>query len=446
MGLTVCQPECVPDRDDDLSRRSVVPQAAGNSLWLAAIWTGVGAAVVCAVSAIVAVAVCWLPVSGPNGHSMSALHAGLLTFLAALHGGVTVDGTAAAFVPLGLTIIVGAVAWRAGSGLGDAAAALGEQDPRRLARAAGVQAASFTAAALVAIPFAQLGTSGAPVLGVAIAGLVLFLATGGVAFVRTSELARWCAARMPQVLPGALRAAGAALVVYLGMGAFLVACSLVAHHSRVEAISRQVGGGWGGLPVLLLGCLAAPNAAIAGASYLAGPGFAVGAGSGISPFAASHAVVPAFPILGALPSGPGANAFVWLLAATTAVLAGASVSRLVLRAGGWRQRCAEAAAAAGVLFVAMTVLGWQAGGGIGSGGLRTIGPSPLLLGLATSATVLAVTGICLAAVAGVDAMRLRNNDRTKADASDGAGSLARRLFVVATGRPDDASGEDKLAG
>ena len=80
-------------------------------------WTGVGAAAVCATLAIVAVAVCWLPVSGTSGHSRSAIHAGLLTFLAALHGGITVDGTPAAFLPLGMMIIVGMTAWRAGSGL-----------------------------------------------------------------------------------------------------------------------------------------------------------------------------------------------------------------------------------------------------------------------------------------------------------------------------------------
>ena len=42
-----------------------------------------------------AVAVCWLPVSGTSGHPKSAIHAGLLTFLASVHGGITVDGTAA---------------------------------------------------------------------------------------------------------------------------------------------------------------------------------------------------------------------------------------------------------------------------------------------------------------------------------------------------------------
>ena len=37
---------------DTSPRRGVVPEAAGRSLWKAAVWTGVGAAVVCAVLAL----------------------------------------------------------------------------------------------------------------------------------------------------------------------------------------------------------------------------------------------------------------------------------------------------------------------------------------------------------------------------------------------------------
>src|SRR3954451_9843985 len=107
------------DVEESSTRRSVVPEAAARSLWKAAVWTGVGAAVVCAVVALVVVAVCWLPVSGDAGtggnHANSTIRAGLLTFLAALHGGVTVDGNFAAWLPLGMLIAVGVTAWRAGS-------------------------------------------------------------------------------------------------------------------------------------------------------------------------------------------------------------------------------------------------------------------------------------------------------------------------------------------
>ena len=81
--------------------------AAGRTVWLAAVWTGAGTAVLGAMIAIVAVALCWLPASHGSGNATSALKAGLLTLLAAVHGGITVNGTDAAFLPLGLTVLLG---------------------------------------------------------------------------------------------------------------------------------------------------------------------------------------------------------------------------------------------------------------------------------------------------------------------------------------------------
>jgi hypothetical protein len=46
--------------------------------------------------------------------------------------------------------------------------------------------------------------------------------------------------------------------------------------------------------------------------------------------------------------------------------------------------------------VAMTVLGWQAGGGIGSGGLRAVGASPWQLGAAITAELVVISSAVLA--------------------------------------------------
>src|SRR6202030_2181395 len=133
---------------------------------------------------------------------------------AALHGGVTVDGTNAQFLPLGLMIIVGLAAWRAGVGLGDVATSLGEEDPERLGIAGVAQAASFTVVALIALPFAHLGTSSAPFLGVAVGGFVLFSVTGGVAFVRSCALRGWVGEQLPGFAGPAARAGRAAVAVH----------------------------------------------------------------------------------------------------------------------------------------------------------------------------------------------------------------------------------------
>ena len=384
------------NRGTDSARRSVVPSSLRErSLWLPAVWTGLGAAVVCATVAIVAVAICWLPVSGPTGHTRSAISAGVLTFLAALHGGITVDGTVAAFLPLGMLALVAVVVARAGAGLADAAAAIGETDPARLALAAAAQAGTFTVACLVAVPVSTLGSSSAPFLGVAGAALVVFGVVGGGTFAWLSPLRATVVARLPRPLVPAARAAVVVLLWYLAAGALLVAAALVLHHGEVEAISRRVGGGWGGVPVLLLGLLAAPNAVIAGAAYLAGPGFAVGSGTTVSVFGVGHGTLPAFPLLGALPSTGHVNPAVYALLALAPALAGTQLGRLAFRQDGWAGRLAVLAGGAGLAGIGMALLAWQGGGAIGAGGLAAVGASPWQAGLAVAGASLVVGAAAL---------------------------------------------------
>jgi hypothetical protein len=440
MPARLCQPGAVP-ADDSTARRSVVPPAAGRSLWLAAAWTGAGAALVGAVVAIAVVAVCWLPAAGGAGNAGSAIRAGVLTFLAALHGGITVDGLPAMFVPLGMTILVGAIAWRAGAGLADVARELGEDDLATLAQAVALQAGVFAGICAGAAHFATLGTSSVSAVAAALAGLVLFAVTGGVAFVRSSALGDEIRDRTPDWIAPSLRAAGAGIAVYLGAGAVLVAGSLVLHHARVEELSSQVGGGWSGVPILLLGVLAAPNAAIAGASYLAGPGFALGSGSAVSLGSTVHGTLPAFPILGAVPSGP-ATTPVWLLTGATPIVAGLCAARVASVGTSWLLRLRNAAAAAGVAALAGLVLAWQGGGSIGSGRLSAFGASPWQFGLAVGAALAVVASTSLSGLAAVAWWRSRGTDESDEP-------LATLVAVAPAAADDDgadADGADVLAG
>jgi hypothetical protein len=236
-----------------------------------------------------------------------------------------------------------------------------------------------------------------------------------------------------------VRATAAAITCYLGAGALLVAGSLVMHHGQVETLSRQIGGGWSGLPVLLLGVLAAPNAVIAASSYLAGPGFAVG--SGVSLGSHAHGTLPAFPILGAVPSGP-AGTVVWLLAALTPLAAGASVVRVAGRGDDWRARFRDAGLTVAGTAVAGCVVAWQGGGRIGSGALTTVGASPWQFGLATAAGTAVVAGAALVAFAALAWIRGR------AGADDDDTDERPWLTAVAAPRraePDDGKA-DQLAG
>ena len=163
--------------------------------------------------------------------------------------------------------------------------------------------------------------------------------------------------------------------------------------------------------MLLLGVLAAPNVAIAGAAYLAGPGFALGSGTHVGLFATTHGLLPAFPVLAAVPSG-APNPATWAFAAADPA-ARRRARRPARRPGSTAGGCgsATAVAAAGFAGVVMVVLGWQGGGAVGDGRLHTVGASPWQLGAAVALGVLAVSAPALALAAGWRRLREPLRDR-----------------------------------
>jgi hypothetical protein len=188
-----------------------------------------------------------------------------------------------------------------------------------------------------------------------------------------------------------------ALCVYVGAGALLVAGSLLAHAGQVSQLSRMVGGGVSGIPLLVVGALCAPNAVIAAASFLAGPGFAVGTGTSVTAFSASRGTLPAFPILGAIPSGQIPSVLAVLLLGGTLLAAGWVTARLAqgpaaVDFGTLLSRLAVAAAGAGA---AMAALGWLSGGALGPARLHAVGPSPWQLGIAVAGEIAIVALILI---------------------------------------------------
>jgi Family of unknown function (DUF6350) len=339
-------------------------------------------------------------------------------------------------------LLVAAVAWRAGTGLARAVDDGEDLTPRSLAGAAALQAGTFAVVCGVAAAFATLGTSSVSVVAALVAALVLFGCTGGVAFVRATALGTEIGSRTPHWVRPSLRAAAAGVAVYLAAGAALVIGSLIVHHERVEALSRQVGGGWSGAPVLLLGALAAPNAVVAAASYLAGPGFALGAGSGVGLSSTVHGTVPAFPLLGAVPSGP-ATTPVWLLAGATPIAAGLCMARVARAdADSWPLRLRNAAAAAAVAIVVGVILAWQAGGAIGNGRLSAFGASSWQFGLALGAGLAVVSEAALGALAALAWWRSRDDEAPGLVRA----TLTAVTSVVTRDDPDDADEDGKLAG
>jgi hypothetical protein len=176
------------------------------------------------------------------------------------------------------------------------------------------------------------------------------------------------------------------------------------HAHRVVDISRQVGGGLSGLPILVIDLLCAPNAAVAGSAYLAGPGFAVGQGTTVNAFSASHGVLPALPILGAVPDGHGANPLVLALMSLVPLLAAVGVARAVRRAGvaGWLRQLGFAALSGAFAGVLMAIAAWLGGGSAGAGRLRVVGASPWKVGFAIAIVVAVLSVLAVAVLAAWD--------------------------------------------
>jgi len=378
-----------------------VPEAATRSLWRAAAWTGALAAVLGAGLGVVVAVLCWLPQAGVTGRPVSVLRAGLVAFLAAQHGGLTVAGVGASFVPLGMTALAVALLWRAGRVLAELATRLGERRVRVLAGAVALQAVAYALVCALLVPISALGSTRAG-LGSVLAGAVLAGCAAAASLATAPPLRAGVRRRLGGAVAAGLRAGAAAVVTYLAGGAVLLAGSLVAHAHRVTELSRMVGGGVSGWPVLVLTLLTAPNGVIAGSAYLAGPGFAVGSGTSVGPLRTAHGTLPAFPLLGALPDGHGASALGWAVIALTVFGAGLAATVVVVRRRP--DRVARAAAVAVVTAgVAMLVLAWAAGGALGVDRLRTVGPSPWRV----AGMVAGQVAVLMAVLLGARALRRR---------------------------------------
>ncbi|MFF0285259.1 DUF6350 family protein [Streptomyces sp. NPDC005262] len=212
------------------------------------------------------------------------------------------------------------------------------------------------------------------------------------------------------------RAAAAGTAVLLGGGALLVAASLVWHAEQVQASFLGLSGDWAGRSaVLLLAMALVPNAAVWGAAYGLGPGFALGTASTVTPLAfTGRPALPDFPLLAAVPAhGPG-TLLNWAAAAVP-VAAGVAIARFAGRDGEacglWETALTAALAAVGC-GVGTAALTAAAGGPMGTGALAEFGPAWWLTGAAAPAWT---------ALIGVPGALLLRAWRLRQYADDGSG-------------------------
>jgi hypothetical protein len=311
--------------------------------------------------------------------------------------GVDVPGGRLQLLPLALAGVPLALAWaagrRIGAGLAEALDDPAGGGPRPLARLLVLPLGGFAlgyATVVLAAAVLARGNGVAPVLWQALlAGPLLPLLGAVPAALRAvgapvaGTLADLLA--LPDRVRRTWRPAGVAGGLLVAAGALLVAVSLVVHHERVATLQAALApGAVGGAVLLLAEAALVPNFALWGVSYVAGPGFLVGAGSLVTPGASQLGLLPLVPVLGAVPP-PGPMPAVLGVVLLLPVLAGAVAGWLLTRrTAGKRLRdvLCDALTAAALAAAGLTVLIWLAGGSAGPGALATVGASPWRAGLA----------------------------------------------------------------
>jgi hypothetical protein len=377
-------------------RRRPQPAPTPQALGVVGVAAALRAAGLGILAVMVVVLVAWAADADSGAGAGEAVATALMAWLAAHHTHLSVPGGELALVPLGLTALPAALLHAATLRAGRAAGARSRRDVVALASSG--TAAYAVVAALVALLARTSTVEALPVSAFAGAGVVAALSCGSAA-VRAAGSWDGVARRLPPRVRTALPAAAGALGVLLAGGALLTALSLLAHRDRAAMLVDGLGVGVGGGVLLALLCLAyVPTAAVWGSAYVAGPGFAVGAATSVSPFGTDLGAVPAVPLLAALPQepGPGWAPLVLLVPVAGGVLAGLLARRSPAPVGGgWRAVAGTAGCAGALVAGAMAGLALVASGPAGPGRLAETGPAWWAVGPAAGLEVALVMAATL---------------------------------------------------
>lgn len=323
----------------------------------------------------------------------------LATSVFALAHGVPVDiaGQHVSLVPLGLTgvlvflslPVVSASARRAAvaDGEEDADGAVHVDVESTLWKVAGLHAATYAVTVAILAGALLGGSAGArSLLGALVIGLIggLWGAANGL---NHDPTARW-----PEWLQAVPRAMGATMLLLVTGGLVAVGIAVFFGRARIVDVASGLGiDAPGAIAVSVLHLLYLPNLVLWACSWILGAGITLGDGSLLSPHITDVGVLPALPVLGAVPE-PGLmpKAMLWWLA--VGVVAGA-LAGLVVAWARPRARFDETAVTGGLAGIVagllLTLLASLASGGIGVDRLAHIGArvdqllifAPVLLGL-----------------------------------------------------------------
>ncbi len=324
--------------------------------------------------------------AGAHGTPRDGMRVGALGWLAAHGSGIAVDGFTVTTVPLGLTLLCVWSVWRIARRLGELVSGHGPDADRigdgerdwTVPTAVGLFALGYVVVAVLTVNLAATPATSpdtARVVGWTLALSVLV--AGPAVAVGSGRAAVWTALLPPGVRVAA-DTARRVLLGWLAVSAAVLLAALVLDLGTALNIMSQLGAGAGGATLLTLaGVAAVPNAVLFSGSYLLGPGFLVGAGTVVSPSAVVLGPLPMFPLLAALPdtgTPPMWLGGVLLLAPLTAGVAAsrAQLARVTVRYEEAALRGCAGGVVAGIVVGLLTSL---AGGALGPGRMRMVGPA-----------------------------------------------------------------------
>lgn len=350
--------------------------------------------------ALVPVMLVWLTSARVGAHWTQAARVGADAFALAHGAPVALPSGELSLVPLGLTALALTLCWVGGRRVHEALRALRDPVPRR---ALAVALAGFVTGYAVpasAVAFLAGSSAARPLTPHAVAGAVAVSLAGAALAMLPAWLGRW---------PHRDRVLAVARSLAWVLGALTVASTLLtllalwAGRDRVLALHQALDPGPAGhVGLVLLQLVLLPVLAVWGLSYLAGPGFTVGAGTLVQPGGTVLGPLPALPVLGGLPDPGTSAAPTTALAGVLVVVACGAVGGVLLarrdRTAGWRTVAADAAGLVLAVAVVVRLVGAAASGSAGPGRMALVGPDPwLLTGLVTLEVAVGVlVGVLLA--------------------------------------------------
>ncbi|WP_204163917.1 DUF6350 family protein [Nocardioides solisilvae] len=321
---------------------------------------------------------------GVHGEPRSALAAGAGGWLVGHGSGIVVRGAPVTLVPLGLTLLAAWCTWRVARGLGERLWAHGP-DAHDLADGARdwtvpVGVAGFGAGyAAVALALGSALGETFPSAGgsVLLRVLALTLLVAGPAVATGSGRASVWATGLPPWARHAASTARHAVLLHLLLATVLLLGALLLDLDEAANLVERLHTSPGETVLLVLVSLALlPNAVLCAGAFLAGPGFAVGGATLVSPGSVVLGPLPVLPLLAALPDEGAPLAWPWLVMLVPGTVAAVAAVRTqrrrpTLRWDHGALRGCVGGVGAGLVLTALTAL---AGGAAGPGRMRFVGP------------------------------------------------------------------------